>query len=187
MVKIFLVYFFVFVDVFGNGNIDSSVHLKNKNFFVKPLRENNFCYVEFTAFPTQIEENTFGAAIGYRIAVTESMGNDFSFHIMKTTSGDLNICGKANHLFYVLERNPIFSPYIGFGIIAGVAPENDKLIYRSTKDYEDPNSKNDYALMVNGEIVIGVEFTLNEYTKQFFELTYYAQSPTLQLSFGIGF
>jgi len=192
LIKFFIIFFFVLTNAHGNFAERGSVSTKNKYFFFKQEKqklhvEENFCYIEFSYFPTQIEENTFGAAIGYRMAITPSIGNDFSFHIMKTLNGDLHICGKANHLYYIMGKKPTFSPYFGFGIIAGVAPANDQLIYRSTKEYEDPNENNDYTLLVNGEIVLGVEFVLNTVTKQFFELTYYAQSPTLQLSFGIGF
>lgn len=174
---------------FANKNIIAGIFKNSKKIEkIKTFELSNFCYLEFSAFPTQIEYNTFGIALGYRMMNSKSTGSDFSIHVMRNACKEIHIAGKADHLFYLLGNTNVFSPYIGFGIIAGVAPEKQKPEFTPGLRYDKKDElKDEYALFVNGEVVMGVEFILNKTTSQFFELTYYAQSTTLQLSLGIGF
>jgi len=147
----------------------------------------NFCYLEFSAFPTKIENNTFGAAIGYRVSQGPLTSSDYGIHVMRNACKEIIFAAKADHLFYVVEKNNTFSPYIGFGIIAGVKPEKQKPTYKpGHHKANDEELKDEYELFVNGEVVLGAEFLLNQSTRQFFELTYHVHSSTLQLSIGIG-
>ena len=153
----------------------------------KEVEDHSFCYLEFTAFPTRIEDNTFGMALGYRVSEGESSGSDYSFHVMRNASKEIIIAGKANHLFYILEKSNLFAPYMGFGLLFGVAPEQEKLT-KLEHQYADRSKKElEYQLLMDGELVIGVEYKVNSNTRQFFELTYYAHTSILQLSLGLGF
>ena len=152
-----------------------------------PMPDYSFCYLEFTAFPTRIEDNTFGVALGYRVSEGENSASDYSFHVMRNASKEIILAGKANHLFYAVEKKNLFAPYIGFGLIFGVAPEHDVIskedghyVHRVSKELE-------YKIMMDGELCVGVEYKLNNTTRQFFELTYYAHTAILQLSLGLGF
>ena len=165
---------------------------KNKNFESEDSATINpsdysFAYLEFTAFPTRLETNTFGVALGYRVSEGENSGSDYSFHVMRNASKEIIIAGKANHLFYAMEKGNMFSPYIGFGLMFGVAPEHDVIskedghyVHRVSKELE-------YKGMMDGEVVVGFEYKLNSNTRQFFELTYFANTEILQLSIGLGF
>ena len=154
---------------------------------VSPVVDHSFCYLEFTAFPTRIEDNTFGMALGYRVSEGENSGSDYSFHVMRNASKEIIIAGKANHLFYILEKSNLFAPYVGFGLLFGVAPEQEKLT-KLEHQYADRSKKElEYKLLMDGEVCIGIEYKVNSNTRQFFELTYYAHTEILQLSIGLGF
>ena len=146
----------------------------------------DFCYLEFSAFPRKLEENVFGMAIGYRLSHSEKISTDYSFHFMHDFYKDIIICAKANHLMYAFDKKEGFSPYVGFGMIVGLGPaivrKSEDRIYNLTSD----DFQKEYLPFVNGELVMGCEYELGM-SRQFFELTYYAGSNTLQMSIGLGF
>lgn len=152
-----------------------------------PIIVNNFdfAYIEISTFPSRIKEAMVGGAIGYRVSHSNTDTTDFSFHAMKTLSKEVIYCGKINHLYYLVDKTTTVSPYVGFGFILGLAAPkaNGDLI---TSHYHDSTDRDkEYAPFMNGEIVVGAEFVINNH-RQFLELTYYAGSSTLQLSLGIG-
>lgn len=177
-------------NVYGFHNIEEE-KMKERNIkkIIVPskIEDYSFAYLEFTGFPTRIEDNTFGAAIGYRVSDGEYSGSDYSFHLMRNPCKEIILAAKANHIFYAMEKSNIFSPYIGFGIIFGVAPEKEKLSKLEQHYADRVENKLEYKKFIDGEIVAGVEYKLNNVTRQFFELTYYAHTEILQLSIGLGF
>ena len=154
---------------------------------VVSIPDYSFCYLEFTAFPTRFEDNTFGCAIGFRVSEGENSASDYSFHCMRNASKEFILAGKANHLFYIMEKKNTISPYMGFGLIFGVAPNHEKLT-KLEQQYADRTAKElEYKLLMDGEVCIGIEYKVNSNTRQFFELTYFAHTTILQLSIGLGF
>jgi hypothetical protein len=147
----------------------------------------DFCYLELTAFPTRIKENTFGIAIGYRVSHGERSSTDFSFHVLKNQSKDIIFCGKTNHLYYISDKQKNFAHYVGFGFILGLAPPHGDLEYINSHyiDASGRDKDKEYTPFMNGEVVLGCEYAIST-KKQFFELTYFARSTTLQISLGIG-
>lgn len=152
-----------------------------------PVPDYSFCYLEFTAFPTKLEHNTFGVALGYRVSEGENSASDYSFHVMRNACKEIIIAGKANHLFYAVEKKNMFAPYIGFGLMFGVAPEHDVISKEDGHYVHRVKKESEYRTMMDGELVAGVEYMLNNTTRQFFELTYFAHTSILQLSLGLGF
>lgn len=188
--------FFLSVSLIGNqeltGFLEISPHAKaykDENLIKKPAVDHSFGFLELSAFPARFKDNKFGAAIGFRSSQGESTGTDFTFHVMKNPTEDVIICGKINQLFYLIEKQQEFSPYIGFGFVCGLGPMAGMVDERRCTYAEHARQlsedRNEYQVFTNGEIVVGCETCLNG-KRQFFELTYFARSTTIQFSLGIG-
>lgn len=140
------------------------------------FKTKDFSFMKFSSFPSALEDFAFGVSMGYRKCISESNSLEFCGDLSKNDQGELNLCAKSSHRYHFLKNYKEFCPYVGFGALGGLCyMPKDKI--KSVK----------YKPFMNGEVVAGLEFHLNDKTVQLLELTYFAGSSTMQVSFGIGF
>ena len=191
MNKLLLCLVTAFSSIFGEEAFVIYTKKTSKNTTVqleKPV-DHSFGFLEISAFPARYKNNQFGIALGYRASYDETIGADFTFHVMKNPTADLVYCGKINQLYYLLPKSDKISPYVGFGFVLGLGPvlgmidERQCPYARHTLDHEQDHKE--YEIFTNGEMVVGIETQKNG-KRQFFELTYYARTTTIQFSIGVG-